>query len=192
MENEEKLIVIRKKNVESDVMHITYMRNFEWVRATETYDKYGFLVSAENAGDYCLENSTCDRLREEFLNAIKLAGFEVKEDDTFEDFVESENAEIKAFTEKWREKNESYNNVLAWNYFDGHNWRTITIDSDNYDCEANYEKMENEESEEILRLFNEVYFDEFNNGFSKIKKGGYTFVKSQFAGNPFWADVTKE
>lgn len=120
-------------------MYIIEENKFETTRLSECYDKFGQKIGKENAEDYCLENSYCTELRERFLNDLQTAGFEV-ENKSWEDFVESDDNSIKEFVENWRDENEVYTEALAYNYWDGNNWRSVILDDDANGYSVNYER----------------------------------------------------
>lgn len=183
------LIVIRKKESEDGRMFIADRDDFEWQNLSECYDQFGQQIGEENAGDYCLENCYCTDLRDKFLNDLKAAGFEFEEDGDIDDFTGSDDKKVKEFVSVWRESNESHVQVLAWNYFNGHNWQSIILDDDTSDLEANYEEVESKEAEEILKAFESVQFGQHERGLCTIESGEYIFTHSLFAGDPFLANV---
>lgn len=183
------LIVIRKKESEDGKMFIADRDDFDWQNLSECYDQFGQQIGEENAGDYCLESSYCECLRNEFLNDFKKAGFELEEDNCIDDILESEDEKIKKFIEAWKEENEMHTRVFAWNYFDGNNWKSIIINDDTSDLEANYEEVESKEAGEILKAFESVQFGQHERGLCTIESGEYIFTHSLFAGDPFLANV---
>lgn len=132
-------LIVLKRNEEDNIMYIIEENKFETTRLSECYDKFGQKIGKENAEDYCLENSYCTELRERFLNDLQTAGFEV-ENKSWEDFVESDDNSIKEFVENWRDENEVYTEALAYNYWDGNNWRSVILDDDANGYSVNYER----------------------------------------------------
>lgn len=183
------LIVIRKKDSEDDRMFIADQDDFEWQNLSKCYDEFGQQIGEENAGDYCLENGYCTDLREKFFSDLKAAGFEVEEESDIDDFTDSKDEKVQKFVESWREENESHVQALAWNYFDGNNWRNVILDDDASGFESNYEEVESKEAKEILKAFDGVEFGEHECGLCSVKRSSYVFTHSLFANNPFLADV---
>lgn len=182
------LIVIRKKDSEDDRMFIVERDEFERMYLCDCHDKFGFRISATDAGDYCLENCYCTELHEKFLNDFETAGFEVEEDNCIDDILESADEKVQKFLEDWKEVNESYTEAIAYNFWNGHNWQSIILDSD-IDEAINYEEIESKEAEEILNAFEEVEFGQHERGLCSVKVDNFVFTHSLFAGNPFLADV---
>lgn len=183
------LFVIRKKESEDGRMFIADRGDFDWQNLSECYDQFGQQIGEENAGDYCLVSSYCECLRFQFLNDFKKAGFELEVDNCIDDILESEDEKIKEFIEAWKEENEAHTKVLVWNYFDGHNWKSIILDDDTSGLEANYEEVESKEAEEILKAFEGVKFEQHECGLCTVESGEFIFTHSLFAGNPFLANV---
>lgn len=182
------LIVIRKKDSEDDRMFIVERDKFEHMNLCDCYNEFGFQIGATDAGNYCLENCYCTGLREKFLNDFKSAGFEVEEDNCIDDILESEDEKVQKFLEDWREENESYTEALVYNFWNGHNWQSIILDCD-IDEGVNYEEIESEEAEEILKAFEGVEFGQYKCGLRSVEVGDLVFTHSLFAGDPFLASV---
>ena len=183
------LIVLRRNEREEDnMMYIIEGNKFETVLLSECYDKFGQKIGKENAEDYCLENNYCTELREKFLSDLRVAGFEVEED-AVEDIIESEDNSVKEFVENWRDENEAYTEALAYNYWDGNNWRSIILDDDANGYSVNYEKVEQELAEKVLAAYENALFPEYEFGKSEVESDGFVFLKTQYPGDPFLTTV---
>lgn len=181
-------LIVLKRNEEDNIMYIIEENKFETTRLSECYDKFGQKIGKENAEDYCLENSYCTELRERFLNDLQTAGFEV-ENKSWEDFVESDDNSIKEFVENWRDENEVYTEALAYNYWDGNNWRSVILDDDANGYSVNYEKVEQELAEQVLTAYENALFPEYEFGKSEVESDGFVFLKTQYPGDPFLTTV---
>jgi hypothetical protein len=109
----------------------------ETISLHETYDQYGQTIGHTNAGDYSIENEYCEAeslcitdLCEKFniendnINAIHPDG-----DIELEDQVENLDIEaVKNFILIWEKENCTYTTVNGFNYWDGHNNKTITTE----------------------------------------------------------------
>lgn len=183
-----KRLIVLRRNEEDNRMYIIEENKFETTRLSECYDKFGQKIGKENAEDYCLENSYCTELRERFLNDLQTAGFEV-ENKSWEDFVESDDNSIKEFVENWRDENEAYTEALAYNYWDGNNWRSVILDDDANGYSVNYEKVEQELAEQVLTAYKNVTFPDYKFGKSEVESDGFVFLKTQYPGDPFLTTV---
>ena len=181
-------LIVLKRNEEDNIMYIIEENKFETTRLSECYDKFGQKIGKENAEDYCLENSYCTELRGRFLNDLQTAGFEV-ENKSWEDFVESDDNSIKEFVENWRDENEAYTEALAYNYWDGNNWRSVILYDDANGYSVNYEKVEEELAEKVLAAYENVTFPDCKFGKSEVESDGFVFLKTQYSCDPFLATI---
>jgi len=179
------LILLRKKCAEDEIVFIAERSNFENMLLHDCYNEFGCRISNEEAEDYCLENSYCTELRKKFIEDYKKAGFVFDEENSIDDILESDNEQIVNFLASWKDKNESYTEAYAYNYFDGHNWKSIILDCDIDE----YAEYEYEEGEDILKEFEGIEFLEHENGICKIETDNYIFKHSLSPSNPFLANV---
>lgn len=78
------------------------------------------------------------------------------------------------------------NTVRAMNYHDGNNFRTIIIQSDDFDC--NYSEVGGEERADILTALRNAEFAGESTGIQEYKGGNYVISRSQWQGD--WALYT--
>ena len=177
-------IVIR--NNADDTLYIVEASNFETVAISDTYDQYGQKVEAGNAGDHLVILSekaatiAAEEAEKEFAVNEIVAAFDnstaydaiVNHADT----VEGTDYELYRDTCK------------AYNYWNGNNWRTISIQMDN--AEPTHTQLSDEEAAPILAAYEAAEFPhEYQSGYKVSEQDGYTFTKSQFAGAFYSAEV---
>lgn len=116
----------------------------ETMNLCDTYDRNGQKIGHTNAGDYHLSNSEgvaitdCTKaISEKFGIDIDNIHFVNEGLDEFtieagdgEEYGFDESA-VNAFIKEWREENESLVEVEGFDYWDGHNWKTVTTSVEN-------------------------------------------------------------
>jgi hypothetical protein len=80
--------------------------------------------------------------------------------------------------------------VKAYNYWDGHNWRTLVLETD-YGY-PDLEEVRGEEAEAILTAYEDKEFSHEGFGSKTYKSGKYTFVETQFASDWYDAEVMED
>jgi len=104
----------------------------ETLKLAETYDRFGQQVGHTNAGDASIKNTDYTGTYYDLLDAVR-GRFEISEDIDFDidvynltaEEINVDPSELKSFCEKWCEENESFNEVKGFDYWDGHNWKTV-------------------------------------------------------------------
>lgn len=121
----------------------------------ETYDNSGLLTGHTNSGDYAIENDYSNA-KEDCLHEITKNFLNDKDKELLSEYVEFKNIQdylnieddkivigkslytylsskadkINTFIENWRKENEVYTECEGFNYWDGHNWKSIIVKSD--------------------------------------------------------------
>ncbi len=161
----------------------------ETLNLSDTYDRYGQEVGHYNAGDYHFDNSDSDAIRD-CNTALVNAGLLNNSDEiswvydsptAFVDDVYGENEgcdkdAITEFAEQWREDNEYLTKVSGFNYWDGHNWKTVVTSCDFN--EPSHDVMEIDGMNEELETMS---FVEKGNGKDIYETENYWVVESFFS-----------
>lgn len=181
----------------------------EKLNVCDTYTDYGQLVGHYDAGDYSIENSASDAYRS-CEKAIKekfgveatfteegivkeIDGEEVPssyDDEHDVDYdVEKANKlfnlaiEIQDFIEEWRKENEVFNTCEGFDYWDGHNWQTITVSSE-LDGEPSHSIVDDENLvAELNKAIEEREFQSEGFGEKIYEGNGYKVIDSAFEGH---------
>jgi hypothetical protein len=107
----------------------------ETVRLSDTYDEFGQKVGGYKAGDYSLDNSSCD-IVEDMIKEIgehftEAEIQEIRENafscDDVKDLEITEKS--KKIVKKWLADNENFVEVEAFEYWNGSNWQSIIFDN---------------------------------------------------------------
>lgn len=158
--------------------------------------------------DYSLENndSECEydmmkAIEKKFgINTAELSL--CGEDNELEACIDSEIsdqllAEINTFAKKWRKENEWFDNPLYWNYFDGSNWKSELLYSEE-ECANNnrqYDLLDSNDdtAKEVIAAYDraEDVQRQWENGYSTFidEETGYEIRFSQWYGHASMADV---
>lgn len=160
--------------------------------------------------DYSLENNDSECEYEyDMMKAIeKKFGINTAElslcgeDNELEACIDSEIsdellAEINTFAKKWRKENEWFDNPLYWNYFDGSNWKSELLYSEE-ECANNnrqYDLLDSNDdtAKEVIAAYDraEDVQRQWENGYSTFidEETGYEIRFSQWYGHASMADV---
>ena len=158
--------------------------------------------------DYSLENndSECEydmmkAIEKKFgINTAELSL--CGEDNELEACIDSEIsdellAEINTFAKKWRKEDEWFDNPLYWNYFDGSNWKSELLYSEE-ECANNnrqYDLLDSNDdtAKEVIAAYDraEDVQRQWENGYSTFidEETGYEIRFSQWYGHASMADV---
>ena len=172
--------------------------------------------------DYSLENgnSTCWRdLEEELEEKYKGLRFELDTDNNIyidkwgsddEALEEAEKTnkieEIREFAKKWLEDNECFLDCKFWNFWDGHNWKSMLLycedpgvdDNKDYELLGEEVTLNDEQDEEdiVLAAFKRARESspEWHNGYAEYKdeETGFLIVFSCWEGDAYAAEVSRE
>lgn len=155
---------------------------FEIVALSDTYGNYGQKIERGDAGDY-IQLLTQEAV--DFANTHNEEGNNINEfsiDDIISayddcqlvcDIIEYLNSESYALTQEM---------VLAHTYWDGHNWKTITIEVETN--EPSHVRVNSEKEKEILSEY--FRFDDYNKdgaGLERANGEAYFFVRSNWQGS---------
>ena len=177
------------------------------LQVAATYNAYGQQIGSYDAGDYALDNSGCDAKADcetaifEKFNLKVSVDTDVKTvetvgDDDADEWVsesEIENAEtliseMNAFISKWCAENENMTTCKGFDYWDGSNWKTITVEFE-FHGEPSHKVVEDEDL--IAELNNAIQNKEFLKdgfGYKEYAHEGWVVTASQFQGS--WAAYT--
>lgn len=106
-------------------------------------------------------------------------------------------AEINKFAKGWRKENEWFDNPLYWNYFDGSNWESELLHSEE-ECANDNRQFDlldsnDETAREVIAAYDraEDAPREWENGFSTFidEETGYEIRFSRWSGHGSMADV---
>lgn len=169
---------------ENEEIVILDSSRFETKRVCDCYDRYGQIIGCYNAGCYSVENSSCDL--EDNLKSFLSEKFKI-DFESF-DFDDIEDVNIENEVKKWREENENHETALVFEYWNGSNWQTLFVNSNDISTNG-IEALDKEESKKIVRAYNRANF--INKGFGTSEYVGrkYIFTCTQFASDPFISHV---
>ena len=185
---DEYIVLIKDEEEDNNV---TLRSNFEKKNLCETYANYGQKVGCENAGCYAIDNSYSD-CKADFEDAFekhfqkKITGFSLGDlcyDNEEGYYVEMTEKEV-VFLRKWQEENEAHSECIAWNYWDGRNFKTIVLKNDNSGY-LEYTEADDEQSMQILKAYKKANFENGSQGYKVASKNGWGFTKSAWADNPW-------
>lgn len=184
-------IVVRHIYGDDDPMFsVTRRNNFSVIPYHDTYDHNG---GFDYSCDYTVEEN--DNCFYSFKQAVydKFRLVVEREGNSGLLYVNPEtdeavaiNTDMENFIRQWREENESIPMVTAWNYYDGHNWRSIILDYGDINAEPFYEEVVGEIADDILSQFNGSANDCIN-GMYETKD--FVFKSSRSQSDPWIAHV---
>ena len=124
------------------------------------------------------------------------------EDNEIESYISSEISdellpELNTFANKWRKENEWFDNPIYWNYFDGSNWKSELLHSEEEYANDNrqYDLLDNDDetAKEIIAAYDRAEDSpkQWENGYSTFidEETGYEIRFSQWCGHASMADV---
>lgn len=155
-------------------------------------------ASDGSSTDYSLRNeeSTCEYdlfkvIEKDFgidTSSLYLAG---PDNDIHSDEIDDVTLkEINKFAKQWLHENEWHDHALYWNYFDGSNWQSVLLHSEDHGIDDNIEVelLDEVKAQEFLNIYYRVREAPRNwtDGFASIKDkdSGLTVKFSQWAGEP--------
>lgn len=174
-----------------------------------------YVISADDIDDYaedgqnygyCLENEFCICERD-LLDAIE-EKFDVDSLDLWidiskEDIVVSHDEEIpetllkkiNIFAKKWRKEHEIFVKAKFYNYFDGHNWKSLLLWSEDkcVDDQKQFRILSDEEAADMIAAYNRAKHDKpaYEQGIASYedKETGYEVLFSLFEGTIGFAGI---
>lgn len=161
----------------------------ELLNVSDSYDPNGIRISASEAGDYIMLETKAaaneaTRTYRELHNSVKSYNIHDivsahDEWELYDELMDSTNLVEGVDYSLYKE------NVRGFNYWDGHNWRTVTVSGE-------YPTHEVETDEEIIQQLNEAFdnkiFVEDEWGFELYEYEDITIKISHFASS--WDDAT--
>jgi len=167
----------------------------ETLNLSETYDGYGQTVGHYNAGDYHMDNSEgsavmdCTKaISEKFeidmdnIHIIDNDGeFEIEAGEG-EEYSFDEN-EVNSFIKEWRKENESLTEVKGFDYWDGHNWKTVVTGCDF--GEPSHEIVNDELTKELNEAIENMSFEKEGFGCKVYTYENWVIIDSNWQGT--WA-----
>lgn len=172
---------------------------FERTDVADTYDRHGYKIGHEQAGDNHALNRYSE-IGERYQSTVEdwqENDWHDPEESTqlwYRDYTESEskldfeNWLIDAMQLKFADE-QVINTCLAYNYFDNENWRSIIIagsdDLGIYDV-TGYNEMSEEDATEIAQEFFEKEYQRDGPGTKEYMSENYIFINSYCLGA--WAD----
>lgn len=163
----------------------------------DTYNDYGVVLDAYEAGDYTLGNPNFDaemesHLRERF-EELSEAVFYFGVDGIFDYDVEltkSQVHEINKEIKSYIEEHEMLIKAKYFNYWNGSNWQTVLIEAENTDTA--YEIVEAELADEIYADFENAIEERDTNGVTYYEGKKYVHSTSRWQSNPFYFESEKK
>lgn len=173
------LIAITNTLEERAEIYITDKSQFEEMPLSSTYREYGQSNGRDDAGDYVeiLSDELAVNLNEYLL--------EIDEDNTT-----YKKGDIISFYDDWDAATWIIENgdkaayelseemCLAYNYWDGSNWATVLLETENGSFDTGWVICEN--SDEIIKEYLSKEYDSEGFGIKYYKSDNYTFVVSLF------------
>ena len=163
----------------------------------DTYSEYGQKCSSYDAEDWCFEND--DFMREakkvasEKLGAIEWDDYNVEVESGTEVFVESivendekndHSKEIQKIMNDWATENYSATEATYITYWDGHNFKSIILEAENYPDWHEWELLEGEEEKKYIDLYNRANLSgEYVHGIITDTVDGYDVKRSCWEGD---------
>ncbi|MDA3614744.1 hypothetical protein [Polluticaenibacter yanchengensis] len=169
-------------------------KEIETLNLADTYGNYGQVIGHYDAADYHFDNSASSAIKDCNF-ALVDAGLIVNVDeisfvdmgkDTFhvdDLYGANENCDkekINEFVKTWRKENESLTEVKGFDYWDGHNWKTIITATEF--GEPEYEII-SEKSEEMNQAIEDCEFIEETHGKKYFQSEHYWIVESAWQGD---------
>lgn len=164
-----------------------------------TGESYDYNLSNSESG---CEEALFDAIRDAF--DVDTSDFGLYGDDNHieyegydDDITEEKIAEINAFAKSWRAENEYKVNCLWYNYFDGSNWQSLLLSSDDdyVDSNKQYELLNDDDAEDIIAAFDRAKDESCNvdwqRGYKTIhdEETGYDIRFSQYSNAVGIADI---
>lgn len=179
----------------------------ETLNIADTYDQFGQTVGHENAGDYHFDNSyssACDDCAEAIIdhfkevNSVTFDDYDVStlylknggeinscDYDNFSDDEEYNKTlqliiDINDFIENWRKENETFTKCEGFDYWNGHNWRTVVTAIDF--GEAEYEII-TENADKMNKAIENCKFIEETLGKEYYETEDFWIIRSAWQGD---------
>ncbi len=176
--------------------YITSRGNFEEQRLCECRGRYGQHVTCYYAGCYTFDNS-CSDAEKDCITALCEKFGVVKVEEGIEDIVEGDSSafasielnEIRTFVEKWKEENEQHEMALAWTYWDGSNYKTFVLKSED-DSACDVKELPDKQQKKILAEMPDTPYIE--KATESVETANYIFSYSRYANDPWICRVEEK
>jgi hypothetical protein len=163
----------------------------------DIYGGYGQKFSSYDAGDWCFENG--DFLNEakeyasEKLGKIDWNDYNIEVESGTEVFIEyivendeknDHSKEIQKIMNDWATENYSATEATYITYWDGHNFKSIILEAENYPDWHEWELLEGEEEKKYIDLYNRANLSgEYVHGIITDTVDGYDVKRSCWEGD---------
>jgi len=202
MTKKEDLIVIKDIHNPEEEYKITLRKNFETIKACETYDDYGNQANCGGVGCYSINNGESSAKNDCIEDLYKHFNIQYDshvhiDDEYYFDALKGENElledipqeKIDGFIEKWKKENEIHEEYTeAWVYHDGSNFQTVVLDNHMFD--SGYEEVDNDIQDAILNEYPGQFYVEGAEGVEETEN--YIFRETRWANDPWLAHVTEK
>ena len=187
----EKYIVLI--NEVNDRKFVTYRSNFEEQDECKTYE-HGQMIGCENSGCYSFSNQL-SVIFDDFEESLEAAGIDLNELSIhiLVAMLEDNDKPDELNNEDWEKVKELYNEYLskqyhsqvtAYTYWDGSNWKSITLYSEYY---GETDVREAVNSREILDEMPET--PHMEDATATVETENFTYYFSRYSSNPWICEV---
>ena len=182
------------KNEVNERKYITYRSNFEEQDECKTYDKHGQINNCEDSGCYSFSNQL-SAIFDDFEESLEAAGVNLNELSIhiLVAMLEDGDQPDELNDKDWKKAKELYNEFLskenhiqvtAYTYWNGSNWRSITLYSEYY---GETDVREAVNSREILDEMPET--PHMDGATATVETENFTYYFSRYASNPWICEV---
>ena len=180
-------------NEVNDRKFITYRSNFEELDECKTYE-HGQMIGCENSGCYSFSNQL-SVIFDDFEEELEIAGVNLNElsINILVAMLEDGDQPDELNNEDWEKAKELYNEFLskqyhsqvtAYTYWNGSNWKSITLYSEYY---GETDVREAVNSREILDEMPET--PHMEGATATVETENFTYYFSRYASNPWICEV---
>ena len=169
--------------------YITYRSNFEELDECKTYE-HGQMIGCENSGCYSFSNQL-SAIFDDFEGELESAGIDLNElsihilvamledGDQPDELNDKDWAKVKELYNEFLSK-QTHSQVTAYTFWDGSNWKSITLYSEYY---GETDVREAENSKEILDEMPDT--PHMEGATATVETENFTYYFSRYASNPW-------
>lgn len=195
---EQELIEMQKQyivlvNEVNERKYVTYRSNFEELDECKTYE-HGQMIGCENSGCYSFSNQL-SVIFDDFEESLETAGVNLNELSIhiLVAMLEDEDQPDELNNEDWEKVKELYNEYLskqyhsqvtAYTFWNGSNWKSITLYSEYY---GETDVREAVNSREILDEMPET--PQMEGATAMVETENFTYYFSRYSSNPWVCEV---
>ena len=195
---EQELIELQKQyivlvNESNERKYVTYRSNFEELDECKTYE-HGQMIGCENSGCYSFSNQL-SVIFDDFEEELETAGVNLNELSIhiLVAMLEDNDQPDELNNEDWEKVKELYNEYLskqyhsqvtAYTFWNGSNWKSITLYSEYY---GETDVREAVNSREILDEMPET--PQMEGATAMVETENFTYYFSRYASNPWICEV---